>query len=96
MYPERFQNKTNGITPRRWLLLSNPALADVLCERIGDGWVTELTQLTQLKQFVDNKQFIESVRRVKQVCVLYFHFVVAKQLCHHCFFRKIRCAQHNG
>jgi starch phosphorylase len=68
MWPDKFQNKTNGITPRRWLLMSNPALADVICEKIGDDWVTELSHLTKLKQFANNKQFIEAIRRVKQVC----------------------------
>ena len=42
MFPERFNNKTNGVTPRRWLLLANPALAGLITEAIGDGWVTDL------------------------------------------------------
>jgi glycogen phosphorylase len=42
MIPERFNNKTNGVTPRRWLLLTNPALAATITEAIGDGWVTDL------------------------------------------------------
>ena len=42
MFPERFNNKTNGVTPRRWLLLANPALASIITEAIGDGWVTDL------------------------------------------------------
>src|SRR5499433_1672425 len=45
MFPERFSNKTNGVTPRRWLLLANPALANAITEAIGDGWVTDLCQL---------------------------------------------------
>ena len=40
MFPERFNNKTNGVTPRRWLLLANPALANTITEAIGDGWIT--------------------------------------------------------
>jgi starch phosphorylase len=44
-YPDRFQNKTNGITPRRWLLLANPSLADLICERIGEDWITNLDEL---------------------------------------------------
>ena len=48
MYPERFNNKTNGVTPRRWLLLANPALAAVITEAIGDGWITDLSELTKL------------------------------------------------
>ena len=42
MFPERFSNKTNGVTPRRWLLLANPDLAKLLTEAVGDGWVTDL------------------------------------------------------
>ena len=42
MFPERFNNKTNGVTPRRWLLLANPDLATLLTEAVGDGWVTDL------------------------------------------------------
>ena len=49
MFPERFNNKTNGVTPRRWLLLANPALANTITEAIGDGWITDLdsTEPTQ-------------------------------------------------
>ena len=42
MYPERFNNKTNGVTPRRWLLMANPALSAVITEAIGDKWITDL------------------------------------------------------
>ena len=45
MYPERFNNKTNGVTPRRWLLLANPALSSTITEAIGDAWITDLSQL---------------------------------------------------
>ena len=44
MFPERFNNKTNGVTPRRWLLLANPALSHVITDAIGDGWITDLGQ----------------------------------------------------
>ena len=47
MFPERFNNKTNGVTPRRWLLLANPALATSITDAIGDGWITDLTELSQ-------------------------------------------------
>ncbi|VDO84446.1 unnamed protein product [Soboliphyme baturini] len=67
LWPEKFQNKTNGITPRRWLLLSNPSLADVIAEKLGESWITDLSQLVQLKQYANNIGFLESVRRVKQV-----------------------------
>ena len=49
MFPERFNNKTNGVTPRRWLLEANPALAGAITEAIGDGWITDLSQLSKLK-----------------------------------------------
>ena len=49
MFPERFSNKTNGVTPRRWLLMSNPALSRTITDAIGDGWVTDLSQLNKLK-----------------------------------------------
>jgi glycogen phosphorylase len=49
MFPERFSNKTNGVTPRRWLLLSNPDLSRTITDAIGDGWMTDLRQLERLK-----------------------------------------------
>jgi starch phosphorylase len=49
MFPERFNNKTNGVTPRRWLLQANPALANLITEAIGEGWITDLRQLSKLK-----------------------------------------------
>ncbi|KAK3093304.1 hypothetical protein FSP39_013880 [Pinctada imbricata] len=66
MYPDRFQNKTNGITPRRWLLLCNPGLSDIIADKIGEDWVTDLYQLQQLKQFADDEQFLRNIMKVKQ------------------------------
>jgi glycogen phosphorylase len=66
MFPERFNNKTNGVTPRRWLLLANPALAASISEVIGDGWITDLTQLAKLKQFAGDRGFRDAVRRAKR------------------------------
>src|SRR5262245_37894549 len=57
MFPDRFGNKTNGITPRRWLLLANPALARIITEAIGSGWITDLGELTRLKRFADDRSF---------------------------------------
>src|SRR6266404_8787374 len=62
MFPERFNNKTNGVTPRRWLLLANPALSRAITEAIGDGWVTDLSQLTKLKPLADDKAFRDVFR----------------------------------
>jgi len=66
IYPERFQNKTNGITPRRWLLLCNNALADLICEKIGDEWITNLDQLKELKKFDQDESFLNSIARIKE------------------------------
>ncbi|HWB10848.1 MAG TPA: glycogen/starch/alpha-glucan phosphorylase [Pirellulales bacterium] len=66
MFPERFNNKTNGVTPRRWLLLANPDLARLITEAIGDGWVTDLTRLRQLLPLADDGDFRLRVRRAKQ------------------------------
>ncbi|XP_077597656.1 glycogen phosphorylase, muscle form-like [Stigmatopora nigra] len=66
MDPDKFQNKTNGITPRRWLLMCNPGLADVIAERIGDDYVRDLDRLNGLLDFVDDDAFIRDVAKVKQ------------------------------
>ena len=63
MFPERFNNKTNGVTPRRWLLLANPALAGAITDAIGDGWVTDLSQLRQLAHLAEDKSFREAFRK---------------------------------
>jgi starch phosphorylase len=57
LYPQRFNNKTNGVTPRRWLLLANPPLARTITGAIGDGWITDLQQLQKLKPLADDKNF---------------------------------------
>src|SRR4029453_209328 len=49
LFPERFNNKTNGVTPRRWLLLANPPLAHAITEAIGDRWIVDLNELRRLK-----------------------------------------------
>ena len=66
MYPERFNNKTNGVTPRRWLLLANPALAATITEAIGDGWITDLSQLSKLKALAADRGFRGAVRKAKR------------------------------
>ena len=63
MFPERFNNKTNGVTPRRWLLLANPALAGVITEAIGDGWVTDLAQLARLRPHAEDKTFRDAFHK---------------------------------
>ncbi len=65
MFPDRFSNKTNGITPRRWLLLANPCLASTITKTIGDGWVSDLSQLARLKPLADDRSFIDDFRLAK-------------------------------
>ncbi|CAG0889279.1 unnamed protein product [Darwinula stevensoni] len=65
MMPEKFQNKTNGITPRRWLLLCNPGLSDVIAEKIGENWIVHLEELAKLKQFAKDPGFMRAVQTVK-------------------------------
>ncbi|XP_019270426.1 glycogen phosphorylase, muscle form [Panthera pardus] len=64
--PHKFQNKTNGITPRRWLVLCNPGLAEVIAERIGEDYISDLDQLRKLLSYVDDEAFIRDVAKVKQ------------------------------
>src|SRR5499426_2520330 len=65
-FPDRFNNKTNGVTPRRWLLLCNPALAGAISGAIGDGWITNLSQLKKLAPLADDKGFRDAFRRAKR------------------------------
>ena len=65
MYPERFNNKTNGITQRRWLKKANPGLSALITEAIGDGWVKDLDQLKKLRPLADDPLFRASWQAVK-------------------------------
>lgn len=66
MYPERFNNKTNGITQRRWLKQANPTLASLISEHIGSDWVTDLTQLEKLRTLADDPEFSKRWRASKR------------------------------
>ena len=66
MFPERFNNKTNGVTPRRWLLLSNPELSRLITDAIGDGWISDLSQLSKLKEFTADSAFRDDFRKAKR------------------------------
>lgn len=66
MYPEKFTNVTNGVTPRRWLLQSNPELSKLITETIGEGWTTDLSQLEKLIPYADDKAFRERFMDVKK------------------------------
>jgi len=72
MFPERFSNKTNGVTPRRWLLMCNPVLAKTITEAIGDGWITDLSELKKLRPLADDKGMQEDFRKAKREAKLRF------------------------
>ncbi len=72
MFPERFNNKTNGVTPRRWLLLANPTLANTITGAIGNGWITDLDQLTRLKPLADDKGFRDAFLKAKRTAKAQF------------------------
>jgi len=66
MFPERFSNKTNGVTPRRWLLVANPALAGIITEAIGDRWVTDLMELRKLTPLAGDASFADRFKKAKR------------------------------
>ena len=66
MWPDRFNNKTNGVTPRRWLLESNPLLSTAITERIGEGWAVNLDELRKLEPLADDEAFRTEFRDIKQ------------------------------
>ncbi|VWX58679.1 glycogen phosphorylase [Burkholderiales bacterium 8X] len=66
LFPERFNNKTNGVTPRRWLAQANPPLAKLLDRRIGGGWRRDLTQLSALRSMADQPAFARAFRHAKR------------------------------
>ena len=66
LWPAKFNNKTNGITPRRWLLKANPALARLVTETIGDGWITHLDELRKLEPFAEDASFRQKFRAAKR------------------------------
>ena len=66
MFPEKFHNVTNGVTPRRWMALANPRLAALISGAVGDGWITQLDELRKLEPFADDPAFQNEWRRVKR------------------------------
>lgn len=66
MYPEKFTNVTNGVTPRRFMVLSNPRLASLITSKIGDDWIKNLDELKKLENFVYDPAFRNEFREVKQ------------------------------
>ncbi|MEG0746869.1 MAG: glycogen/starch/alpha-glucan phosphorylase [Cetobacterium sp.] len=65
LYPDRFQNKTNGITQRRWLLQSNPELSELITELIGERWITDLSELKKLEKYSDSNEIIQRFLDIK-------------------------------
>jgi glycogen phosphorylase len=65
-FPDRFNNKTNGVTPRRWLRLANPFLADTITAAIGDSWITDLTKLQKLRPLANDAAFRAEIQRAKR------------------------------
>jgi starch phosphorylase len=66
LWPRKFSNKTNGVTPRRWMVLSNPQLSDLITEHIGQGWIKDLAQLKLLEPLADDAGFRSRWREIKQ------------------------------
>lgn len=66
LYPEKFHNVTNGITPRRWLLKANPMLAQLITDSIGEDWVTNLDKLKELEKFAKDAGFLSSLAKIKK------------------------------
>ncbi|MGB5307797.1 MAG: glycogen/starch/alpha-glucan phosphorylase, partial [Arenicellales bacterium] len=65
LWPEKFNNKTNGVTPRRWVAHSNPLMTQIISEKIGTEWIREFSEIDQLKEYVDDKKFAKRWFTVK-------------------------------
>jgi len=65
LFPQKFKNVTNGITPRRWLKTANPLLSGIISDKIGDKWITELSELKRIEKFINDKDFLENWRTAK-------------------------------
>ncbi|SLM32998.1 Glycogen phosphorylase [Desulfamplus magnetovallimortis] len=66
LWPEKFNNKTNGVTPRRWILRANPLLAQLVCDTIGDGWILDLGRLRELEAHCKETAFLERLLMIKR------------------------------
>lgn len=64
-FPNKFNNKTNGVTHRRWLLNSNPKLAELITSKIGDGWIKEMDKISEFKKFADDKKVLKALADIK-------------------------------
>ncbi|MGZ3430588.1 MAG: glycogen/starch/alpha-glucan phosphorylase [Isosphaeraceae bacterium] len=80
MFPARFNNKTNGVTPRRWLMMANPDLAALLTKAVGETWITDLNRLGALRGLADDTGFRDRFRRAKQAAKARFAAWVKREL----------------
>ena len=80
MFPARFNNKTNGVTPRRWLMMANPDLAALLTEAVGETWITDLKRLRALRDLADDTGFRDRFRQAKQAAKARFAAWVKREL----------------
>jgi starch phosphorylase len=78
--PEKFSNKTNGVTPRRWMVLSNPRLANLLTARLGSGWARDLEKLRKLEPLVGDPEFAEEWRAIKRQNKLHLSAYIHEKL----------------
>lgn len=72
MFPQRFSNKTNGVTPRRWLLMSNPVLSQTITDAIGEGWAVDLSELKKLKPLAGDDALRQAFLKAKRQAKVYF------------------------
>ena len=80
MFPARFNNKTNGVTPRRWLMMANPDLAALLTEAVGETWITDLNRLGELRDLAGDTGFRDRFRQAKQAAKARFAAWVKREL----------------
>lgn len=66
MYPEKFSNKTNGVTPRRFMVLSNPKLSELITRKIGDNWIIDLEDLRKLEAYLEDREFCDEWQKIKR------------------------------
>lgn len=67
LWPDKFNNKTNGVTPRRWLLQCNKPLAGLITQKLGSGWITDLSKLEELQYFAEDVDFLNALKNAKQI-----------------------------
>ena len=78
LWPEKFINVTNGVTPRRWLAVSNPEQTELMTSKIGHGWIGDLDQLTKLERYVEDSAFRAEWRKVQHAVKVRLAQYIAK------------------